>query len=287
MTDKLHTDPLNTGRLHENAEALYRVRARNTATDSENKIHDDEVAMRYGFRGGLVPGVIVYAYMTEAVVSRFPEWLEHGSMQVKFQKPFYEDEFVCVRAEVNADEMPVKLTIKAEREDGEVCAIGTVVVRNETKLLGEPRLEDFVESPLPLESERPGAARDQFITGAPLGSLDKKIDLHELETNYLKTIDERLSYYYGDDAVAHPGYLLGLANEIFVRNFKVSPWIHVGSELQNFSTARNDDALSVRGRIHETFERKGFEFVVLDILALANQTRPVQQVRHTAIYKLR
>lgn len=287
MTDELHPELLNTGRLHEDAEMVYRVRAHNTAHNSENKIHDDEVAARYGFRGGLVPGVTIYAYMTEAVVSRFPEWLEQGSMQVKFQKPFYEDEFVCVHTEVNADNMPVKLTIKAEREDGEVCAIGSCVVNNQANLLGETRLEDYPESALPEPSERPIAAREHFLAGAPLGSLETKIDLRDLETTYLKAVDERLSCYYGEDAVAHPGYLLGLANEIFVRNFQVSPWIHVGSELQNFSTLRHDETLSVRGRIHETFERKGFEFVVLDILAVANQKRLVQQVRHTAIYKMR
>src|SRR5262245_26619730 len=189
MTDKLHTDPLNTGRLHDDAETIYRVRAHNTAHNSENKIHDDEIAARYGFRGGLVPGVTIYAYMTEAVVSRFPEWLNKGSMQVKFQKPFYEDEFVCVRTEVSADEMPVKLTINAEREDGEVCAIGSCVVNNQASFLGETRLEDYPESELPEPSERPIAAREHFIAGAPLGSFETKVDLRELEATYLKAVD--------------------------------------------------------------------------------------------------
>ena len=31
----------------------YRVRARNTAPDSENRIHDDRTAALYGFRAGL------------------------------------------------------------------------------------------------------------------------------------------------------------------------------------------------------------------------------------------
>ncbi len=287
MTDKLNTEPLNTGRLQENAEAIYRVRAHNTATDSENKIHDDEVAARYGFHGGLVPGVTIFAYMTEAIVSRFPEWLEQGSMQVKFQRPFYEDDIVCVRAEVNAEEMPIRLSVRAEKEDGEVCAVGTVVVKDESNFLGEPRLEDYPTGALPKPAERPAATREIFIVGTPLGSLEKKIDLEEQQAAYLKAIEERLSFYYGDDAVAHPGYLLGLANEIFVRNFMVSPWIHAGSEFQNYSTVRHDETLSVRGRIRETYERKGFEFVVLDILAVANETRPVQQIRHTAVYKFR
>ena len=41
----------------------YSVVAYNTAHASENKIHDNAVAQRFGFAGGLVPGVDVYAYM--------------------------------------------------------------------------------------------------------------------------------------------------------------------------------------------------------------------------------
>jgi len=39
----------------------YPVEAFNASKESENKIHDDAVAQRFGFRGGLVPGVDVYA----------------------------------------------------------------------------------------------------------------------------------------------------------------------------------------------------------------------------------
>ena len=38
---------------------MYHVKARNPATESENKIHHDDVARQYGFAGGLVPGVTV------------------------------------------------------------------------------------------------------------------------------------------------------------------------------------------------------------------------------------
>jgi hypothetical protein len=41
----------------------YSVVAYNTAKLSENKMHDDQVARRFGFSGGLVPGVDVMAYM--------------------------------------------------------------------------------------------------------------------------------------------------------------------------------------------------------------------------------
>jgi len=41
----------------------HSVLAFNLATASENKIHDDTVARRFGFRGALVPGVEVFATM--------------------------------------------------------------------------------------------------------------------------------------------------------------------------------------------------------------------------------
>src|SRR3982750_2118229 len=39
----------------------WRLQAYNTAKQSENKMHDDTVAKRFGFSGGLVPGVDVMA----------------------------------------------------------------------------------------------------------------------------------------------------------------------------------------------------------------------------------
>ena len=35
---------------------VWSARALNTAPDSENQIHGDDMAREFGFRGGLVPG---------------------------------------------------------------------------------------------------------------------------------------------------------------------------------------------------------------------------------------
>src|SRR5688572_13447729 len=110
---------------------IYRVRARNTSADSENKIHDDAVAGSYGFRGGLVPGVTVYGYMTVPLVARYSrDWLERGSIQVKFHQPFYEGEQVVIRAEVDDDSEPTKVVVTAERDDGTVCATAMATVND-------------------------------------------------------------------------------------------------------------------------------------------------------------
>ena len=73
--------------------APYLVHAFNTAKESENKIHDDSVAARFGFTGGLVPGVDVYAYMTHQAVAKWGRaWLEHGTAECRFGKPVYDGE---------------------------------------------------------------------------------------------------------------------------------------------------------------------------------------------------
>src|SRR5262249_17870953 len=75
----------------------YEVLARNIVTASENKIHDDAVARRLGFAGGLVAGVEVYAYMTRAMISRYGKvWLDHGTADCRFLKPVYDGQPVQV-----------------------------------------------------------------------------------------------------------------------------------------------------------------------------------------------
>ena len=55
----------------------HKLVARNDAVTSENKIHDDDVAKRFGFSGGLVPGVTVFGYMTWPAAKAWGrEWLE-------------------------------------------------------------------------------------------------------------------------------------------------------------------------------------------------------------------
>ena len=66
----------------------YSVRAHNGSEASENKIHDNDVARQYGFRGGLAPGVTDYAYMTRPLVEALgTAWLERGQLSARFVQP--------------------------------------------------------------------------------------------------------------------------------------------------------------------------------------------------------
>ena len=99
----------------------YRVSAYNTSRQSENKIHDDAVARKFGFSGGLVPGVDVLAYMIHLPVAKWGRaFLERGLIEARFTKPVYDGEF----ADVTASESDGVLSIEVESKS-EHCATGT------------------------------------------------------------------------------------------------------------------------------------------------------------------
>src|SRR5579871_3245803 len=99
----------------------YRVEAYNTAKLSENKMHDDAVARRFGFSGGLVPGVDVMAYMMHLPIAKWGrDFLERGLIEARFVKPVYDGEI----ADISGREVDGVISIELESR-GELCASGT------------------------------------------------------------------------------------------------------------------------------------------------------------------
>src|SRR5215472_17026857 len=93
----------------------YRVEAFNTSRDSDNPIHDDAVARRFGFAGGLVPGDDVYSYMTHFPVARWgAAWLERGSAECRFLKPVYDGEPATVGAAETEDGLDLTVECRGE-----------------------------------------------------------------------------------------------------------------------------------------------------------------------------
>src|ERR1700733_2039561 len=99
----------------------YRVSAYNTAKQSENKMHDDTVARRFGFSGGLVPGVDVMAYMMHLPVAKWGHaFLERGLIEARFVKPVYDGEV----GDVTGEEKDGILTTAVESR-GQLRAAGS------------------------------------------------------------------------------------------------------------------------------------------------------------------
>jgi len=255
----------------------HHVRAHNAATASENKIHDDDVARRHGFAGGLVPGITVFGYLAAPVVEAWGRaWLERGFLSARFRQPIYDGDDVTVRGAVVADG-----DLQLEARTDEICAVGQA--RLEPRVPAPPSLDDYPEGPLPPTRLEP--------TPEALGGLDV---LGSLEAGFhADRLDEtaalvgEASPIYRELGVAHPVWLLYFANALLASNVALGPWIHTASAVQNLSLLHDRERVSVRGRVAGLSERRGHEVVDLDVLLVADGVRPVMHVRHTAIYKLR
>ena len=263
----------------------YRVRATPPAEPAENKIHDDGVARQLGYKAALVPGVIVYAWMTHSVVDALGlEWLERGTFSVRFARPIYYGEQATVRGNVasrTADSVIIE--VSALNAAAEPCATATVGLT-----LGPPPTPpDLAAYPAaPLPTERPVVSREHLASLGVLGTPELALD-EATARGFLSRVNESLPLYVGDNAPAHPGLYLDQANRALDRNVRLSPWIHVESRGQHLGVIRVGERLTTRGRIERLFERKGHEVVELDLLLVANGSRPVASIRHAAIYQLR
>jgi acyl dehydratase len=261
----------------------YRVLARNTSASSENKIHDDTVAKRYGFGGGLVPGITVYAYLTRPLVEAFGrDWLERGTAAVKFVKPIFEGDAVLVTARVTGREGDgLALALSATTPNGGECAVGTATLPDRAPAAVDPAR--YPEAALP--DDRPDVSREHLASVGVLGSPVVRYDT-AAAAEYIDKVSDDLPAYRGGGAPAHPGFLLQQCNRALSGNVRLGPWIHTGSRVQHLGGARVGDVLSTRGRVHGFSEKKGRESVELDLLIVANGSRPVAQVFHSAIYRL-
>jgi hypothetical protein len=263
----------------------YRVSATPTHDAWENKIHEDGLAREFGFRGGLVPGVTVYAWMTHPVVAALGgAWLDHGTFSVRFAKPVYFGQPVTVRASVAAHSRDeVTIQVRVVNDEDEVCATATMGLPL-GPLLALPDVAAYPAAALP--AERPLATRALFEGRAVLGTPQLILERAVAEA-FLARVSERLPMYREADAPVHPGLYLDQANRALDRNVRVSPWIHVESHGQHLSMARVRERLETRARIKNLFQGKGHEFVELDLLLLAEGARPVASIHHVAIYRLR
>jgi acyl dehydratase len=254
----------------------YRVSAFNTAHDSENKIHDDAVARRFGFGGGLVPGVDVYGYMTHLPMLRWGRaWLERGTAECRFFKPVYDGDIASVTASV----VDGGLDISVESR-GEACATGRAALPEVADL---PRLAAFAK--VPQRAERPPADEASLAAETWLG-LEPYPVTPEMAARYLADSHESAPIY-AEEGLVHPRDILRAGNFVLSRNVVFGPWIHTASRVQHFGAASVGSTLTARARITRNYEHKGHRFVEIDALVLANETAPIARIAHTAIYRLR
>lgn len=256
--------------------------AHNTATESDNKIHDDDVARRFGFAGGLVPGVDVYAYLTHPAAEAWGlDWLERGTMRGRFLSPVYEGETVAVDAveHLERDGGPV-VKLELRNHSGAVCAVGEAGMPDRA---GEPP-SPYLWPDVRQRAERPPASPLSLVVGTAFGATAHGFRAGKAGA-YLDDVRETLPLYR-EHGVAHPGWLLRDANFVLAGNVVLGPWIHVESVAQHHRLVTDGQTVQTRALVTREWEQKGHRFVELDVAVLADGL-VAHRVNHTAIYEPR
>ncbi|HEX3991360.1 MAG TPA: hypothetical protein VHX39_09335 [Acetobacteraceae bacterium] len=257
--------------------APYRVRAFNTAKASENKIHDDATAQKFGFKSGFVGGVCVYGYMSHQPLQRWGrDWLERGTGEAKFGKPVYDNEIAEVVAVEDAEGM--ELTVQSLGID---CATGRAALP--ANLPPVPALSDYKS--VPVRADRLDPDEQTLPIGGWLGMNPLTITDAFLAQDIEDT--RETNPIYAREKIINPGTVLRCCNWVLSHNVILPAWIHMGSKVRNLGLARVGDTLNARARITKNYEHKGHKWVEVDCLVVANETSPVIQAIHIAIYRPR
>jgi acyl dehydratase len=231
------------------------------------------VARRFGFSGGLVPGVDVMAYMMHLPVARWGRaFLERGLIEARFVKPVYDGE----TAEVTGGESDGVLAIAVESR-GQLCATGTASLP-----AAAPSVSILEFSEVAPVAERRPVDTMSYQSGKWLGSVPRAW-AGDAASEYLADVREADSIF-AKEGFLHPGLFQRVMNKVLVDNAILGPWIHVGSRMQLLAAAHSGDELTARAKVTGNYEKKGHRFVELDALVVANGRTPVAHCQHIAIY---
>lgn len=258
----------------------YQVRTHNASTQSENRMHSDDVARQFGFRGGLVPGVAVFAHMTQPLVARYGEaWLARGTANVRFDKPAYEGELLTIHMQDEADH---RHALTCLNESGDELARMTAAL---PAAPGKPDARGEI-APAPPQAERLIVTWDLMAIGQPFPALAWTPTREDNRVWCADCRDALPLYREGDAPLLHPGFILRQANHVLRTRFILPAWIHAASRITFFEALRVGPAYEVRAIPEEKWEKKGHEFVRLQV-AIRCGSRTVAEVSHTAIFRPR
>lgn len=260
-----------------------KILALNDAEASENKIHSDDIAAKYGFTGALVSGVNVFGYLTQPLVKHYgAAFLKQGIMEVIFLKPAYQHDLLTITTmdEVADNKGQRHHLTSATNEDGVLLA----------------KLESWLPKELPAVNKLADSAYGarQYEREEIRWEL---IHLHQGAAKHIwqptssdnkirvETQRDESDIYLGENEFIHPYYLLDACNKALMRMFILPAWIHTGSRLILRRAIRTGQAIDVSATAIDKWERKNHQFIKLYI-AMRVDEEIALEVEHTAIFKI-
>jgi acyl dehydratase len=254
---------------------IHTAVARNFAAASENRIHSDEVARRFGFTGALVPGVTVFAHLTAPLTKRFgARWLERSRVTTRFNKPAYEGDALTV---VDVDREGGLIAVECKNSSGVLLATLECSLDPPFTLDEQPSTQSSPHPP-----ERVEISWDTVHVGRPFAPYLWLPD-HAHNREYAAHVDDSTPLF--QQGVLHPHALLSQANQVLVRQFVMPAWIHTGSDITFRRLLRVGEEIEVRAVPLEKWERKGHHFLKLHVAYVARGALATE-IDHTAIFRV-
>lgn len=267
------------------APSRFELVAHNYGELHANKIHSDEGAARYGFKGALVPGVALYAYCSQAAVRAFgDQWHQHGRLSAKFIQPVYDHERVIVAAKPG--EAPGELLIQLVKADGQVSTHAIASVPAGTPPTPTSAGSSFEAAASPADSARRDPRIAALKVGEPLGTLTFRTPQGDEADKFLADMRDELPCYRGSAGFVHPAFLVAQANKVFMTNIRLGPWVHTASDVQHLCAPRAGQSLSLRSRVAALTEKRGNEIITADMVLLDEHSTVMATIRHSAIIHL-
>ncbi len=251
--------------------SVYLTTARNFSVNTENRIHSDEVAARFGFEGALVPGAAVFGHMTHPLVDTLGlDWLAGSHVSVRFLKPAYDGDALTVTHEIAGGTHTVR------------CRAGGILLAElHTRPLDPDDGTLTVELGAPI-SGRPEIEWDNVTVGEPFPAWTWSPDA-VANAEFAAQVEDGLACYR--TGVLHPHAILSTANRAFTRRYVLPAWIHVGSVVRFRRLLRAGDEIEVRTVPTRKWRRKGHEFVDLGV-AYVVDGEVATEIEHTSIFRI-
>lgn len=251
------------------------IRARNTAPDSPNRIHTEE-AKQYGFKGGIVPGLTLYAYMVGPLLEHFgSDWLESGQMETRFRQPVYDGEEITLSVNPTGDD---SVSLSITNAEGIDVVTGFAQRRRDMDSIDVSRYKAIPYEGEPLRNGSP-----EYVATLPdLAEWEMETDAAS-SAEHLEKIgvdDERFS------RVLHPSIVARVSAYIVGRRFDFGPRIHVQVRSRFFASAPVDTPMVGRGRIARSWEHKGNHYLESDLLVVDDKNQPVMQIDSQSLFQL-
>ncbi|MDA0979207.1 MAG: hypothetical protein O3B72_11650 [Proteobacteria bacterium] len=262
----------------------WQAEALNTAPDSPNEIHGDQLAQQFGFKGGLVPGVTISAYLIHPAVETWGmAFLEKGKAHVTVRKPLYDGDKFTVRILSSSDS-----TYQAElvRSDGVTSASAEISIEDDAPApltrLGAPIAAcEYVGPPASPAAWEKLRQEGCLAFRYPWGSQARM-------KTYLRNELQMPELLSGTRPYANMGFLLGISNWVLAGNAHMNPWVHLETSSQNYRPVPWGTSVIGEMEVRDYYEKRGHRFVDAEV-ALYDEADDscLSSISLRAIYQLR